>query len=253
MSYYLAPALAQLRDEVNTAWPNRSKASDGWIGDARHSARRSDHNPNARRSVNALDITANGINTDVLIEAAKRHPSVRYIIHRGRIMNRDIGNFRSRPYNGSNPHNTHVHISIYQTKTAEQRRQSWGIAKGAPKPTPKPAPKGKVPGPGHAFPWPSDHYIGPKSGPDRSRSGFYDRTANGKTDREWIKELVTQLGRRGWSVGKGKTYLTKFGNDGLYGRELGDLIEAFQREQGLAVDRLGGREVWNEAFFGDVT
>ena len=125
-----------------------------------------------------------------------------------------------------------------------------GKSKPAPKPTPKPAPKpsGKVPGPGHAFPWPKGHYIGPKSGPDRSHSGFYDRTANGRTDREWIKEFVRQLDRRGWSVGKGKTYLTKHGNDGLYGTELGDLIEAFQREQGLTVDRLGGREVWDEAF-----
>lgn len=146
---------------------------------------------------------------------------------------------------------------LVQDVNAEHARRKSGGSKPKPPPKPQPAPKpkptGKVPGPGHAFPWPSDHYIGPKSGPDRSRSGFYDRTANGKTDREWIKELVTQLGRRGWSVGKGKTYLTKFGNDGLYGRELGDLIEAFQREQGLAVDRLGGREVWNEAFFGAVT
>ena len=125
-----------------------------------------------------------------------------------------------------------------------------GKSTPAPKPSPKPAPKpsGKVPGPGHAFPWPKGHYIGPKSGPDRSHSGFYDRAANGRTDREWIKEFVRQLDRRGWSVGKGKTYLTKHGNDGLYGTELGDLIEAFQREQGLTVDRLGGREVWDEAF-----
>lgn len=139
---------------------------------------------------------------------------------------------------------------------AEHARRKSGGSKPAPKPTPtpKPKPKGEAPGPGHAFPWPKNHYIGPKEWSDRSRSGFYDRTANGKTDREWIKEFVRQLDRRGWSVGKGKTYLTKYGNDGLYGTELEALIEAFQKEQGLSpVDGLGGRDTWNEAFFGDVT
>lgn len=255
MSYYLAPALDRLRDEVNAKWPDRSKASDGWIGDAAHSSRTSDHNPNSRGSVNAMDVTAAGIDTDVLIAAAKKHPSVRYIIFNRRIMNRDIGNFRSRPYSGSNPHTKHVHISLYQRSTAEKDPRSWGLGEpSSSTPAPSKPSKGKAPGPGYAFPWPAGHYIGPKSGPDRSHSGFYShRTAKGKTDSQWIKELVIQLGRRGWSVGKGETWLTKFGNDGKYGKELEALIRAFQRSQGLAVDGLAGADVWNEAFKGDVT
>ena len=257
MSWHLAPALDRLRDEVNAKWPNRSKASDGTIGDAAHSSRTSDHNPNSRRSVNAIDITAKGISTDTLIAAAKKHPSVRYIIFNRRIMNRDIGNFRSRPYSGSNPHTQHVHISLYQRRSAEDDTRSWGLGKpSSSKPVPaKPKPaKRKAPGPGYSFPWPAGHYIGPKSGPDRSHSGFYShRTAKGKTDQEWIKEFVAQLGRRGWSVGKGKTWLKKFGNDGKYGNELEALIRAFQSEQGLDVDGLAGRSTWDEAFKGDVT
>ncbi|WP_420733187.1 peptidoglycan-binding domain-containing protein [Brevibacterium luteolum] len=128
MSWHLAPALDQLRAEVNALWPNRSKASDGTIGDPAHSSRTSDHNPNARGSVNAIDITASGINVQKLINAAKKHPSVRYIIHNRKIMNRDIGNFAPRPYRGSNPHTAHVHISLYQSRAAEQRKQSWGLA-----------------------------------------------------------------------------------------------------------------------------
>lgn len=244
MSYYLAPALAQLREEVNAAWPSRSKASDGWIGDARHSARRSDHNPNARRSVNALDITASGINTDVLIEAAKRHPSVRYIIHNGRIMNRDIGNFRSRPYNGSNPHRTHVHISIYQTKTAEQRDRSWGIAKGAPspKPAPKPTPAGEAP------PWPfaPHEYIGPEGLGNNSISGYHRGRAE-------VRRYQQRMKDRGWS---------RMLVDGLYGQRgqtrpadsiTGDLTIQFQREKGLAVDGLPGPATWAAAWEAPVT
>lgn len=34
-AYRLAPALAVLRAQVNEKWQRRSKASDGWIGDAK--------------------------------------------------------------------------------------------------------------------------------------------------------------------------------------------------------------------------
>ncbi|MDN6284021.1 MAG: peptidoglycan-binding protein [Corynebacterium sp.] len=115
-------------------------------------------------------------------------------------------------------------------------------------------PSGDAPGPGYDFPWPKGHYIGPKDGPDRSHSGFYkNKKWSGKYDEEWLKALPEQLIRRGWSIGKGKTYLSKFGNDGHYGSEYAALIRAFQNTQGLAVDELGGREVWDEAFKRPVT
>ena len=70
MSYRIAKSLGLLAATVNAAAPNRSKASDGWIGDASHAARKSDHNPNRTPGdgipdgvVCALDIThdpANG-------------------------------------------------------------------------------------------------------------------------------------------------------------------------------------------------
>jgi len=42
MSWRLARSLEPLRNEVNAAAPNRSKASDGTIGDTAHSSRASD-------------------------------------------------------------------------------------------------------------------------------------------------------------------------------------------------------------------
>ena len=244
MSWHLAPSLDQLRAEVNALWPNRSKASDGTIGDAAHSARTSDHNPNARRSVNAIDITASGIDTGKLINAAKAHPSVRYIIHRGRIMNRDIGNFQSRHYSGSNPHNTHVHISIYQTKTAEQRDRSWGIAKGAPspKPAPKPTPAGEAP----AWPFAPREYIGPEGLGNNSISGYHRGRAE-------VRRYQQRMKDRGWS---------RMLVDGLYGQRgqtrpadsiTGDLTMQFQREKGLSVDGLVGPATWAAAWEEPVT
>ena len=45
-----------LRDQVNKRFPKRDKASDGWIGDADHQSRESDHNSDANGWVHAIDI-----------------------------------------------------------------------------------------------------------------------------------------------------------------------------------------------------
>lgn len=129
MAWYLAPSLANLRDEVNAKWPNRSKVSDGTIGDAAHSSRTSQHNPNERGSVNAIDITNDGIDVDYLIACAMRHPSTWYVISRGFIYSRTYG-FTKRPFTGSNPHNHHVHISILSTKDAEWNETRWLVTRG---------------------------------------------------------------------------------------------------------------------------
>ena len=47
-----------LRNQINKRWPKRDKRSDGWIGDAAHKGRVSDHNEDARGLVHALDIDA---------------------------------------------------------------------------------------------------------------------------------------------------------------------------------------------------
>ena len=127
-SWHLAPSLAQLRREINTRWPSRDKTSDGTIGDAAHSARASDHNPNSRGSVNAIDIDEDGIDAWGLVALLIADPRVYYVIYEGRIWQRKHG-FVPRPYTGINAHRKHVHVSIIQSVAAEQNTTPWGVAK----------------------------------------------------------------------------------------------------------------------------
>ena len=128
MSFFLARSLVQLRNEVNSRWPRRSMASDGWIGDAAHSARKSDHNPdwgapgNRRGVVRALDITTRGIDVDLLLKHTTNDSRVAYVIYNRRIYTHSRGWYR---YTGSNPHTNHVHISIAHTPTAENNTKLW--------------------------------------------------------------------------------------------------------------------------------
>lgn len=123
MNYFLAPALAQLRSEVDKRYPNRDRASDGWIGDPSHAARKSDHNPDwgapgrSNGIVRAidLDISPDGRpNIDLrkhLLRNTVGDPRVWYVISNGVIYSRSYG-FQARRYTGSNPHFAHVHVSL---------------------------------------------------------------------------------------------------------------------------------------------
>lgn len=124
----LANSLVRLRDQVNAAYPNRSKASDGWIGDAAHAATPSDHNPNSQGVVNALDLThspATGFDAHALAERLRvnRHPNLRYIISNSRIASAGTG-WNWKAYSGSNPHSKHIHISVGQPTTTTRDGQS---------------------------------------------------------------------------------------------------------------------------------
>lgn len=110
-----------------------------------------------------------------------------------------------------------------------------------------------VPGNVKVFPLPKGYYFGPKSGGNKSVSGYYKRTFRAKVDRDHLKDWANQLKKRGWSIGRGKSYLSKSGNDGLYGSEYKALIRAFQKDQKLAVDGLLGRDTWRAAFHNKVT
>lgn len=114
-SWTLAPALAALRDEVNRLWPNRDRSYDGTIGDLAHQAQsKSEHNPDVKGVVRAIDITARGIDVDALLNATIGDPRVHYVIYRGRICSRTYG----WTWHRSSGHEHHVHISL-RNRTSE--------------------------------------------------------------------------------------------------------------------------------------
>src|SRR5687768_4945347 len=121
---YLAPSLARGRTSINTRWPGRDKASDGWIGDKAHQSRKSDHNPDSSGVVRALDIDRDGLHVPTVLAAMFLHPSVRYVIHNEKIYHAD-SKFKPRRYTGSNKHKGHIHASIQHTKSAENSKVAW--------------------------------------------------------------------------------------------------------------------------------
>jgi peptidoglycan hydrolase-like protein with peptidoglycan-binding domain len=115
MSWRLAKSLIKLREQLDAAHPNRSKVSDGSIGDQSHSARKSDHNPNAQGVVTAIDITAdpaNGIRGDVLSRALAQDKRTKYVIWNGKIFRSYKPQLGWAAYTGTNRHDKHVHISV---------------------------------------------------------------------------------------------------------------------------------------------
>lgn len=120
----LAASLDALRSTVNAMAPDRSKLSDGTIGDAAHATRASDHNPwvehEARGVVTAMDIThdpARGCDAGALAESLRegRDPRIKYVIFDHRIFSATVQPWQWRPYSGANPHSHHMHISVGST------------------------------------------------------------------------------------------------------------------------------------------
>ncbi len=153
----IAKTLDVLRNEINALAPKRSKSSDGWIGDAAHRSRDSDHNPWVRDGgvgiVTALDIThdpARGCDAGALAESLRssKDPRIKYIIWNRRIASHaEIGGrpaWEWRPYGGSNPHNQHFHLSVKSDKASYDSDAPWLASKAGNEPQPPPSASGKT-------------------------------------------------------------------------------------------------------------
>lgn len=143
MSWRMAHSLDTLLAELNEAAPKRSKVSDGGIGDAAHASRDSDHNPWVTRGgvgiVRARDFThdpAGGLDCGRLateladLLAAKSHPALgmgAYIIFRRRILSRARLADGWRRYDGSNPHEHHLHLSVALDAAGYDSTKPWRV------------------------------------------------------------------------------------------------------------------------------
>jgi hypothetical protein len=126
MKPWLSKAAQQLREQTDDCFADRKRKSDGWIGDLRHSARKSDHNPNGQGEVCAIDIDAGlseeqGISlylADQIRQAAKRDKRISYVIHAGKITSAK-SLWRWVKYSGINQHHKHIHISFKSNQNGE--------------------------------------------------------------------------------------------------------------------------------------
>ena len=124
MKSQLSKAAKQLREQFDDSFPERDRASDGWIADVRHMrAGKSDHIPDAQGWVRAIDIDADlsgrskpEIMPDLADEIRKyakfdRKKRIAYIIFNGRIASPILG-WKWRKYTGANKHTHHMHVSF---------------------------------------------------------------------------------------------------------------------------------------------
>lgn len=137
MKTRLSRAAIQLREQIDDSFPDRDRSSDGWVGDTRHAARKSDHNPDEQGWVRAIDIDAElfgvGVKPYIMPDLAdqlrvfsksKKETRISYIIFDGRICSRTLG-WKWRKYTGSNKHTHHMHVSF--KKEADLLHQFYQI------------------------------------------------------------------------------------------------------------------------------
>ncbi len=136
-------SLKTLLAQINDLAPKRSKVSDGWIGDAKHASRHSDHNPEPDGTVDARDFTNDpngGMDAQKLADAivASKDPRLSYIICNGRIVSGRKGPkpWVWRKYSGANGHYHHMHVSVLDE--GQDDKTPWKIESAFKKQAPKP-------------------------------------------------------------------------------------------------------------------
>ncbi|HEY6018650.1 MAG TPA: peptidoglycan-binding domain-containing protein [Candidatus Paceibacterota bacterium] len=208
----LAGNLSRLRAEINVRWPNRDKSSDGWIGDAAHQSRTSDHNPDSRGIVHAIDVDKDGIDANFLVSQCIKHPTCKYVIWNRTIWERAY-NFSPRAYTGTDPHTGHVHVSGLSGSESENNTQPWGVASSVPPVTPPSPPSPGSNAPGTRVCKLTSPMM---SGPD-------------------VKFIQTFIGPRQCGAA-----------DGIFGRQTKAGVVWYQRMRGIKADGEVGPQTWGQ-------
>ena len=118
MKPYLSKAAVQMREQIDDSFADRSRKSDGWIGNEKHQNTKSDHNPLPNTGeVCAIDVDAKLCDqpemsiylAEQIRVAAKTDKRISYIIHVGKIASAKSF-WKFVKYRGINPHHKHLHI-----------------------------------------------------------------------------------------------------------------------------------------------
>jgi peptidoglycan hydrolase-like protein with peptidoglycan-binding domain len=215
----LVDGLESLRAEFNTINPKRDRSSDGWIGDDRHAATVSDHNPDVRGDVYAIDVDVDGVPMPAIVAwlvaecRAGRETRLQYVIFRRTIWSRSWG-WKARAYRGANPHTKHAHFSA--RRELGRRGGGWGIAVkfklGKPASKPPASKPGKV-----------------AAHPAGSRILLLRQPAMSGADVAYLQRWIGP--RAGFT-------------DGQYGPRTFVAVKWYQRMRGIAADGIVGPVTW---------
>jgi hypothetical protein len=139
-SWKLTDGLQNLRNQVNAAFPDRDKTSDGTIGDAAHQAETSGHNPDDKSGAKAewngdpdstpevrawdmdSDLRAAPATAQQLVDHIRALPGVssvlRYMIYNRKIYRASNG-WKPEAYAGPSAHTEHIHFSGAYSQAAD--------------------------------------------------------------------------------------------------------------------------------------
>ena len=219
MAWRLAKSLGVLSKEIKSRYPKTTIWS---IGDKDHQDDWSDHNPNSKGVVCAIDILSNGgmsLGFFVgFITGEGAHPNLRYVIYQDKIYERS-NNFEPKNYRGA--YHSHVHVSVGNGPDGRSTRdydstEPWDYASVTPPSNPKP--------------------------PTTPNEG-------------WFESLMSDLpelskGSKGLYVNRHQALLNIAGarlvEDGDFGPVTERETEEFQRKYGLVPDGIVGPKTWTK-------
>jgi peptidoglycan hydrolase-like protein with peptidoglycan-binding domain len=206
VTWKLAPNLARRQAMVKAEWLHLDVYA---IGDQAHQDRESDHNPDARGIVHAIDVMTRGDEyaaAQVLAWALSGRGDLEYVIHNRRIWDRSRG-WAPREYLGTNPHTDHVHLSGRHGDVGKDKATGTGYDVTA-------------------------EQVSPVALVDHKAGSRVLRVATSPL-RGWdVVRLQSDIGLRGWH------------RDGIYGTATAAALTAWQRERGLDPDGIAGPLTW---------
>lgn len=231
----LVKAGVTLRKQLDDKFPKRDRKSDGWLGDAKHQARISDHNPDKDGWVHAIDIDENmGPNpgrqgatakefADQLIKYAREGKDggrLKYVVYENKIASGTHSNKYWVWRDGNWGHTQHIHVSF--TDKAENDGSKFDLLMfkdevAPPKPNNKPI---------NPIPFPGNNFV-----------------SYGKKN-DYVKQMQKELIAKGYKIPAGAT--------GNYFAQTQKAVQQFYRNEMKTTSdgKKMGPKAWNKLFGG---